>query len=165
MKSMRLVVATLILLSGCAGMDGRGLVPGQSTARDVEAMMGAPAERVTAAGGDTIWFYPRQPFGRQMYAVRLTPAGSVRSVEQVLTESNLAKLTPGVSTRSQARELFGPPFEQSRFARQQREVWTYTAYSGSRQEFFLHLQFSDDGIVREVIFIQDYSKEMGETKP
>jgi outer membrane protein assembly factor BamE (lipoprotein component of BamABCDE complex) len=165
MNSMRLIVTALILLSGCAGMDGRGLVPGQSTEKDVQALMGTPAERLKAADGDSIWFYPHQPFGRQMYAVRLTPAGAVRSVAQVLTEPNVAKLVPGVSTRSQARELFGPPFEQSRFPRQQREVWTYTAYNGSLQEFFLHVQFSDDGIVREVIFIQDYSKEMGDTKP
>ena len=127
--------------------------------------MGAPAERVASAGGDSVWFYPRQPFGRQMYAVRLTSAGAVRSVEQVLTEQNLVKLVPGVTTRGQARELLGPPFETSHFARQGREVWTYTLYNASQQEFYLHVQMSDDGIVREVILIQDYHKEMGDTKP
>jgi len=165
MKSIHLAAIVLILLAGCAGMDGRGLVPGQSTEKDVQAQMGTPAERLKAADGDSIWFYPSQPFGRQMYAVRLTPAGAVRSVEQVLTEPNVAKLVPGVTTRSQAHEQFGPPFEQSRFARQQREVWTYTAYNSAMQEYFLHVQFSDDGILREVIFIQDYHKEMGDTKP
>src|SRR5258706_8190340 len=111
MKSMRLVAMALIFLAGCASMDGRGLVPGQSTEKDVQAQMGPPAERLKASDGDSIWFYPSQPFGRQMYAVRLTPAGAVRSVEQVLTESNLAKMVPGVSTRGQARGLFGPPFQ------------------------------------------------------
>src|SRR5881394_4042958 len=150
MKSTRLVAMALIFLAGCASLDGRGLVPGQSTGNDVQALMGTPAERLNASDGDSIWFYPQQPFGRQMYAVRVTPAGVVRSVQQVLTEENLVNLVPGVTTRSQAREQFGPPFEHSRFARQQREVWTYTAYNIARQEFFLHVQFSDDGIVREV---------------
>ena len=39
-----LVSLGLALLAGCAGYSGRGLVPGQSTAADLQAVMGAPAE-------------------------------------------------------------------------------------------------------------------------
>jgi outer membrane protein assembly factor BamE (lipoprotein component of BamABCDE complex) len=152
------------LLSSCASITGHGLVPGQSTAQDVEALMGRPAERLKAADGDTIWFYPHQPYGRMMYAVRVAPDGRVRSVEQVLTEANVGKLVAGVTTRSQVRELFGPPYQTSNFPRQQREAWTYTLYNASQLDYYLHVQFSGDGIVREVILIQDYYKEMGDTK-
>jgi hypothetical protein len=162
MKFAAAIGLLLLLLDGCASYDGRGLRVGQSTPQDVEALMGRPAERLKAADGDTIWFYSHQPFGRQMYAVRIAPQGVVRSVEQVLTEQNVATLVQGVTTRSQVRELFGPPFETSNFHRQGREAWTYTLYNASRQEFYLHLQFSNDGLVREVMMIQDYRKEMGE---
>ena len=62
MKILALCVAAL-LLSSCASYSGRGLVPGQSSAKDVETVMGAPKERITIAGGDSVWFYPRNPFG------------------------------------------------------------------------------------------------------
>jgi hypothetical protein len=138
-------------------------VPGQSAA-EVEAVMGAPTERVKAADGDTIWFYSRQPFGRQMYAARIAPDGRLRSMEQVLTEANTVKLVPGVSTRAQVLELFGPPYQTSRIERMEREVWTWTIYNINQMDFYLHVQMSFDGIVREVIVLKDYNKEVGASK-
>lgn len=163
MKPFPLLVVIALLLGGCASYDGRGLAPGQSAA-EVEAAMGAPTERVKAADGDTIWFYSRQPFGRQMYAARIAPDGRLRSLEQVLTEANTAKLVPGVSTRSQVLELFGPPYQTSRFERMDREVWTWTIYNINQLDFYLHVQMSFDGIVREVIILKDYNKEVGDSK-
>ena len=63
---MRMLAALglAILLAGCASFDGRGLMPGQSTAADVESVMGAPAEKRQVANGETWYFYPRQPYGR-----------------------------------------------------------------------------------------------------
>ena len=161
MRPIRLFAAVAILLGGCATYDGKGLVSGQSTAADVEARMGAPTERVKAADGDTVWFYSRQPFGRQTYAARIAPDGRMRSMEQVLTEANVAKLVPGQSTRAQAHELFGPPYLTSRFERQEREVWTYTMFNINQFDYYLHIQFSFDGIVREVMMLKDYNKEVG----
>ena len=163
MRPIRVFAAVAILLGGCASYDGRGLVPGQSAA-EVEAVMGAPTERVKAADGDTIWFYSRQPFGRQMYAARIAPDGRLRSMEQVLTEANTVKLVPGVSTRAQVLELFGPPYQTSRIERMEREVWTWTIYNINQMDFYLHVQMSFDGIVREVIVLKDYNKEVGASK-
>jgi hypothetical protein len=163
MKRSHLLAAMALLIGGCASYDGRGLVPGQSAA-EVEAVMGAPTERVKAADGDTILFYSRQPFGRQMYAARIAPDGRLRSMEQVLTEANTVKLVPGVSTRAQVLELFGPPYQTSRFERMDREVWTWTIYNINQLDFYLHVQMSMDGIVREVIVLKDYNKEVGDGK-
>jgi hypothetical protein len=163
MKVTGLLAAAAILMGGCASYDGRGLVPGASTATDVEALMGVPAERLKAADGDTIWFYPRQPFGRQMYAVRIAPDGRMRSVEQTLTELNLRKLVAGATTREQARELFGPPWRVAYNARMEREMWEYWTYNNSQLDFFLYLQFSPDGVLREAIHIEDFSKQQGDS--
>ena len=164
MKPFRLLTAAMILLGGCASYDGKGLVPGQSTGADAEALMGKPTERVASGDGDTILFYSRQPLGRQMYAVRVAPDGRVRSVEQTLTEANMRNAVPGVTTRAQVREIFGPPYQTTYFPRQQREVWTYTMFDQSQLDFLLYVQMSDDGIVREVLMIKDYNKEPGGTK-
>ena len=64
-----------IALAACASFDGRGLVPGQSTAADVESVMGAPAETRKMANGETWLYYPRQPYGRVTFVARLGPDG------------------------------------------------------------------------------------------
>jgi hypothetical protein len=160
---IHLVAASLVLLlSGCASFDGRGLAPGQSTAKDVEALMGVPAERVKMPDGDTVLYYPRQPTGRMMYAVRISPDGVMRSREQLLTEQNIARLYRDTTTRAQARVIVGPPWQVSRFERQQREVWEYYMWNVEAEEYFLYLQFSHDGILREVMMLQEYKPSGGD---
>ena len=107
---LKLFAALLaFLLAGCASFDGRGLVAGQSTAKDVETLMGVPTERIKLPDGDTAWYYSRQPTGRMMYAVRMSPDGVMRSREQLLTEQNIARLYRDTTTREQARVIVGPP--------------------------------------------------------
>ncbi len=159
-----LVVVISLALAGCASINGRGLVPGQSTGKDVEALMGAPAERITVSGGDSLWYYPSQPMGRQTWAVRLTPAGVVRSVDQLLTEENLKNIVGGTTTAKQAREILGPPWRTSHNSRMQRDVWEYTMFNATQWDYFLYLQLSSDGVVREVLLMKDYIKEVGAAK-
>lgn len=157
-----MTLAMALLLQGCASFDGRGLVPGQSTASEVQALMGEPAERLARPDGDTVWYYPRQPMGRKSYAVRLTPAGVLRSLEQLLTEGNLKNLVPGTTTAKQAREILGPPSVTSRLERQQREVLEYWMHNDEQWDYFLYVQLSYDGIVREVLLLRDWGKEQGD---
>ncbi len=66
MKTILALCSTLIItlvLVACATFDGRGLTPGQSTAADVERVMGAPA---TTSNG---------PSGRKE-RLRITRSGS-----------------------------------------------------------------------------------------
>jgi hypothetical protein len=156
MKIKLLAALLVLLVSGCASFDGRGLVPGQSTAKDVEALMGVPTERMKLPDGDTTWYYARQPTGRMMYAVRFSPDGVMRSNDQLLTEKNIARLYRDTTTRDQARAIVGPPWQEARFERMGREVWEYYMFNASLDEYFLYLQFSFDGILREVIMLREY---------
>ncbi len=148
-KILALLAGAAVLAAGCASYDGRSLVPGKSTAAEVQATMGVPAER-QQRGSDSIWWYPRGPLGFHSYAVRMGSDGVLRDIEQRLTVENVGRIETGKTTRQDVRELFGPPFEVSRLPRLQREVWEYQLLEVAFR-WKLWVQFSDDGIVREVL--------------
>jgi hypothetical protein len=146
------------LLSACASYSGSSLVAGKSTAVEVEALMGKPAERVEKPGGGSVLYYPRGPAGRETYAVSIGADGKVQAVEQRLTDANIARLVLGTTTAREVRELFGPPATTTRFPRLQRDVWEYHMDPIS-MPYLLLVQFSPEGIVREVFKMKDYSAE------
>ena len=154
------VLLAAVLLPGCASFDGRGLVAGKSVAADVEALMGPAAEKIAAANGDSLWYYPRSEFGLQTFAVRISPDGVVREIDQRLTVQNLHKLVAGVTTSKEARELLGPPVRVSRNDRLGRDVWEYRMYNDVQIEHNLAVQFSADGLVREVVMLRELKNEL-----
>jgi hypothetical protein len=146
----------LALLTACASIDGRGLVPGQSTERDVFAVMGQPADKRLGAQGETVYWYPQLPYGHASYAARLAPDGRLIAVEQRLTEENVAKVVKGVSA-ADVYDLLGPPYQPTVFSNLEREVWTYpmrqSGYMYPRW-FVVHLSL-DDHTVREAFLMDD----------
>ena len=147
---MRYLIVFSLLLAGCAGFDGRGLVPGVSTAAEVEALMGPVAERRAGRDGESVLWFSRQPYGRENYAARIGADGKLVSLEQRLTVENVTHVVPNTWTKKEVRELFGPPFMVSTLPRLEREVWEYQL----REVDFkwkLWVQFSSDGVVREVL--------------
>lgn len=156
-----LCVATCLaagLLSGCASYSGKGLVPGKSTAAEVETLMGKPAERVARPDGSSVLYYPHGPAGRETHAVSIGADGKVQAVEQRLTDANIARLVKGTTTAREVRELFGPPSRLTHLPRLQRDVWEYPM-DNIAMPYVLYVQFSADGIVREAFKIKDYSAE------
>lgn len=156
-----LAAGAVFLLSACASYDGRGLIPGRSTAAEVEQLMGPPAEKIGEPSGDLVWFYPRGPMGRQTYAVRVAPDGVMRGIEQRLTVENLQKLVAGETTAKDVRALFGPPSYVTRLERQQRDVWEYPMKNQIDFDYSLLVQYSYDGIVREALFLRDPKYDAG----
>jgi hypothetical protein len=144
----------LLLLAGCAGYEGRGLVPGVSTAADVEALMGPAAERRKGLDGETVLWFPRLPYGRASYAARIAPDGKLMDIEQRLTEENLVRLEKGKMTAEDVRDLFGPPNKVNQFPRMQREIWTYQMPAVTEWKV-LFVQFSPDRVLREYYYMDD----------
>jgi hypothetical protein len=159
-NSAKFFLLGAVLLAGCASYDGHGLIPGKSTAAEVAQLMGPPAERISAPGGDSVWFYPRGPAGRHTYAVRVAPDGVMRAIEQRLTVENLQKLVAGETTAGDVRALFGPPYRITRLDRQERDVWEYRMFNQVQIPYNLFVQYSADGIVREVLFLRDPSQDI-----
>ena len=148
-------LALLLLATGCAGYAGRGLVPGQSTAAEVEALMGPAAERRPGNNGETVLWFPRLPYGRESYAARIGPDGKLVSLEQRLTEENLAFLARGKTTDEMVHDLFGPPEKVNQFPRMQREIWTYQMPAVMTEWKVLLVQFSPYSVLRECYYIDD----------
>ena len=148
-----LCILAIAALVGCAAV-GANLVPGKSTAADVEREMGKPAERIDVAGGDSIWFYPRGSAARQTFAVRLGPNGVVREVSQVRTIQNLARIVIGKSTPDDVKAILGPPDKISTLPRIQRTVWEYSMFQDTRA-VIVYVQFDPAGRVREVLQVDD----------
>ncbi len=153
-KAASCAVVIAALLAGCASFDGRGLAPGKSTAAEVEALMGAPAERLSLPDGETALYFSRLPEGRAMFVVTIGSGGVMKSIEQRLTRQNVAKIAAGVSTQKDVRELLGPPGLAGRLALQPRQWWEYKMRADYEKRI-VWVQFSDDGVVRELLDMLD----------
>jgi len=153
-----LILLAAALLAGCAGIDGRTLEPGKSTAKEVTALMGAPAMERKRPNGDTLLYFARHPWGRKTYVATVSADGVLRDIEQRVTSENIYAIRAGMD-KDEVRDLLGPPREITRFPRQQRDVWEYPWWHANREKRVLYVQFSDDGVVRETIERHDYQDE------
>lgn len=143
-------LAVMALVGGCASYSGSNLVPGRSTAEEVEKSMGRPELKLPGKGGETVWYFPRGPMGWHTYAVTVGPDGIMRGIEQRLTVENVRKIVPDKTTKQEVLELLGPAKMVSRMPLKPREVWEYQ-FLEVVFKWQLFVQFSDDGIVREVL--------------
>ena len=154
--SIAMSMIAALAIAGCATQDGRNLVVGVSTASDVAASMGVPADKLDGLNGETIWQYPHGPMGRQTYAVRIGSDSIVKEVKPLLTEENIARIKLRQSTRDDVKALLGRPYRVSDFPRLPREVWEY-AMLQDLQPRHLYVQFTPDGKVGEVQIVIDPS--------
>ena len=152
------LVFVAALLSGCGSFDGYGLMPGRSTEAEVVELMGPPAQKIGLPNGDGALYFSRLPEGRAVFVVNVGPNGVMKSIEQRLNRANLKMIFAGTSTMKDVRELFGPPGREGRLERQARNWWEYK-YFDYEQRRVIWVQYSDDGVVREVLDMLDWDWE------
>ena len=157
MKST-LALLLALLLAGCASFNGGGLVPGKSTAADAETLLGMPGQSLKLVNGDGALYFSRLPYGRAMYVVTVGPDGVMKSIDQRMEWANFAKVVANTWTKKEVNELLGPPGKQGRFDRQQRDWWEYR-YRLSPDYRVVWIQFSNDGVVREMYDMLDPDEE------
>ena len=97
-----------LILAGCTSYGGTGLRPGESRLADVEALMGQPAMRWKNGDGSVQLAYPRGPAGYQTFMVYIGPDGRLQCNVNVLNETGLARIGPGM-TKEQVLRVLGPP--------------------------------------------------------
>jgi SmpA / OmlA family len=148
------LLAALLIVGGCA--TSRDLKPGQSTRADVEAAMGAPAER-RQVSGETWLYYPSQPYGRKVVVARFA-ADKLVAVEQRLTEDYVGKLVRDQSRSDDVLALFGQPYQRMSSQRMNRETWSWHMRRYTNRAAGFHVQLSPDGVVREYYVIDEDDK-------
>jgi len=160
--------ALALIAAGCASFAGRGLVPGQSSAAEVEALMGPAADKRVTAGGETAYYYPRLPWGYATYAARISLDGRLVSLEQRLTEQNTDKLKVGATRKEEILDLLGPPYEPMHQRLSGKDLWTYPMRQAGyvTPRWFL-VQITPDGVLSEKYFIDDpnYTRGTSERIP
>ena len=153
-----LTIGVLVLLAACASFDGRGLVPGKSTEAEAVALMGPTAQVLPLPDGGKALYFSRMPEGRAVFEVDVDDKGIVRSIEQKLTRQHIFEIVNGASNKNDVLRLFGPPGRSGYLPLSQREWWEYK-YQDYQDFRILYVQFSGDGVVREVLDLKDYSDE------
>ena len=150
---MKKAIPLLLLLPLLAFAGGPNLVPGKSTAADVEKKR--PAEK-RVVGGETVYYFPELPWGYVSYAARVGADGKLIAVEQRLTEENVKKVVVNKTTAKQVRDLLGPPWEPMKRPTDGNEIWTYPMRipADPTPKWFL-VRLSTDGVVRETNLIDD----------
>ena len=141
MKTL-LILCAILLLSGCAAYDGRGLQPGVASLADIERVMGPPALRWPEAAGGEKLAYPRGPVGVHTYMVWVDPAGRLVASENVLQTKYFARIQPGM-TQEQVLRLIGPPQPHwtQYFKARDELVWEWLFCDNWNQEAFFDVLF------------------------
>ena len=159
---MRLLMVSLAaMLTACAGM--RTPEPGIS-ASQLEKQMGPAADKRVHSDGETLYYYPGQPYGLTMHVARVGADGRLIAMEQRLTQENVARLEKGKTRADDVRDLLGPPYKVWPFPRMQRDIWEYrmsiNGAGGTPQG--LYVQISPDSVVREVYIENDPDNRLSE---
>jgi hypothetical protein len=77
------------------------------------------------------------------------------------TDAELSRLSAGTTTADEVKALLGPPVRTSRNERLGRDIWEYRRHNDLREERLIAIQFSADGIMREVLSIKELVNEPG----
>ncbi len=138
------------LLAGCAGP--RGIVPAQSTLTDVRASVGSPTDIRFDQNGDELWEYARGPMGTETYLIRAGKDGRVKSVTQLLTEEQFAKIMPNQATKADARHLLGRPSDEAFLYNG--TSWTWRVKVGPQEGHFVVRFDPNDVVLDKIILIE-----------
>src|SRR5919197_2311490 len=140
-----LTFAVALALYGCAVDRLPSLVTPGASATDVEARMGKPIAQGLLPNGERYWDYTLQPLGYHNYRVTFAPDERVQSVQDLLTNQNIARLAPGMS-RAQVLDIVGPSRQPEQYANGTTSLsWRYDDYGVIK---LLHVIFDPSDRVR-----------------
>jgi hypothetical protein len=132
---------TAAFLPACDLINLQELKPGISTAAEVRSRMGVPGMEYHNPDGSLTWEYTRQPQGIDCYMITIGADQILRSIDQVLTEANLARVVAGMD-RDEVRRLLGAPGSKTTYRNSQEEVWDWrVAGTIPTEEAHFHVHF------------------------
>lgn len=159
-RAVRTVVAALAVatLAACATAP-TSIAPGTPEA-DAVTRLGPPVARHALPDGSTNLEYSTAPMGQYAWMVNVRD-GTVRTVTQVLSIEEFAKVRIGRDTQADIRARFGRTTEEAHLTLARRDVWSYRMKQDNIWPIWMNVQFDDAGIVREVFPTPDPSAQGG----
>ena len=144
------IAAIATILPGCDSFVLQDIKPGVTTAVEVRAGMGNPGYEFRNEDGSVTWEFTRQPSGVHCYMITFDPGQIVQKVDQVLNETNYAKVQPGMS-RDEIRRLLGKPARVETFNNLREEVWEWRIEGmPHNEETYFNVFFdTDSGLVKK----------------
>lgn len=139
-----LILILCLAATACATFPG-GLPLG-SPISDVGRVIGSPTGEYNLPGGGRRLEFAQGQFGRQTYMLDFDASGRLVVSEQVLTEANFAKITPGMA-RDEVLMRLGRPVNVLTVPRQKLRVWSYRFFRGDC--IWFQISISDAGFVSE----------------
>ena len=140
-----------LFAAGCASFSA--INPGAS-ARQVETLVGAPANVWKNADGSEVWEYPRGPLGVETYMVTLGSDRVVREVRQVLSDETISDLHVGMS-RDEVRRLLGRPRDIGFSSLDDEEIWSWRYRAWGVRNMELYVQFDrPTGTLKKITRLQ-----------
>lgn len=148
------VLLLLGALASCAGP--RSIAPQQSTIVEVRARLGTPTDIRFDRNGEELWEYARGPVGTETHLIRVGKDGRIKSVTQLLTQEQFARIVPNKTTKAEVRDLLGRPSDQS-FLRSG-TAWSWRILVSPQLGYFV-VRFSPDDIVLDAMLLFDRSDD------
>jgi hypothetical protein len=139
---LRLLAAALpLLLAACASVQ-----PGMAR-EQVLSSWGQPTRTVALPDGQRLQ-YSQQPSGQRVFMVDLDAGGKVRSVRQVMTRSDFARIaTDGSWTRADVEREFGPAPDNERVSSWDGPILSYRWREGMI-DLYYWVYLDPAGVVR-----------------
>lgn len=136
----------LALLAGCDQQRIAKLEEGVSTEADVRREFGEPVAVFPEPDGSRTLEYPRQPEGWQNYFITIGPDGRMSALRQVLTDTNFARVRPGMD-KAEVRRLLGRPAQAKPYPLKNEEVWDWRYRPDPNTSRLFSVTFDRDGRV------------------
>ena len=149
------------LLAGCAAIQFARLEPGRSTEADVRQALGQPARTYDAPGGVRQLAFPTGPAGTQTHMAFLAADGRLLRLDQVLTEENFARLSPGTTTAAEVERLIGPPWRTIDFPNKRATAWDYVFQDTAGYIVDFSVMVGRDGVVAEKVYVRRFMGDSG----
>lgn len=148
------VLLVISALAGCA-MPG-AIVPNATTADELLQKLGKPTDTRRSPQGGEFWEYAYGPEGTQTWLFGIDGGRVVRSSTQLLTEEQLHRVVPGVTTETQVRELLGKPRYITKF--REETAWEWRVALPPSYGIFV-VRFGSDGRATGVNVLVDGSSD------
>lgn len=138
----------LLTLQACDPIAMHELKPGISSVIEVRDRLGPPGQEWRNEDGSSVLEYSRQPEGTECFMLTIGSDGILRSIDQVLVETNFARIRAGMSG-DEVRRILGKPAARHTYELKRETLWEWHIGQDNpmAEPLYFNVTFDADGKV------------------